>query len=280
MKFPSLGRSLSLLEPWPAWVDRRRGNYPIEGRRILITGGSSGIGSAAAQRLAALGAEVVVVARRAAELDEVCARIIESGGKAEALVCDLTDAGQVDELVARVGAQWGGVDVLVNNAGRSIRRPVVDSLDRFHDFERVMAVNYFGPVRLTNGLLPLMVQQGHGHIVNVGTWGVPAGIMPKFAAYHASKAALTAYGRSLAAETADLGISVTAVHFPLVRTPMIEPTTDFRESPALRPDRAAEWIVDAIRTRPVAVQPRYVTLLGLIEAVAPARVASLLMDAS
>ncbi|MFD3508233.1 SDR family oxidoreductase [Nocardia sp. NPDC058666] len=252
-------------------VSRAIGREPdrVTGKRILVTGASSGIGREAALRLAELGAEVIVVARRDQELGDVRDEIVERGGRAHAIGCDLTDTAAVDALAAQVLERFGGVDVLINNAGRSIRRTVSDSCDRLHDYERTMSVNYFGPVALTLRLLPAMLDQRGGHIINVATWGVPAETMPKFAAYHASKSALSAFGRSMGAETAAQGIRVTTVHFPLVRTPMIAPTDDYRELAALTPTEAAQWLVEAVRTQPASLRPRYVGLVRAVSAVSP-----------
>ncbi|MGW0172800.1 SDR family oxidoreductase [Rhodococcus sp. NPDC003322] len=247
----------------------RPGPDRVSGRTVLITGASSGVGEAAATAFAALGAEVILVARGAGDLAVVRDRIRADGGVAHSIACDLTDPDAVAALVATVAADHGPLDVLINNAGRSIRRPVVDTVDRFHDYERTMALNYFGPVRLTLAVLPGMLDRGCGHIVNVATWGVPGGVMPKFAAYHASKAAIGAFGRDLGAEIAGRGVAVTTVHFPLIRTPMITPTRDYDAMPALTPERAAGWLVEAVRTRPVELLPGYAELLRHLGAVSP-----------
>ncbi|MFZ2175617.1 MAG: SDR family oxidoreductase [Rhodococcus sp. (in: high G+C Gram-positive bacteria)] len=246
-----------------------RAGHRIAGKRILITGGSSGVGEAAARRLAHLGGEVVLVARGAEALETVRDSILRSGCEAHAVPCDLTDPASVDHLVSTVQGGIGPVDILINNAGRSIRRTVEDSLDRFHDFERTMALNYFGSTRLTLALLPSMLERREGHIINVATWGVPAGVMPRFSAYHASKAAVGAFGRSLGAEVHDRGIAVTTVDFPLVRTPMVAPTKAYDKMAALSPESAAEWFVTAIRTRPVELLPTYSELFRLVGIFAP-----------
>lgn len=261
------------LEPLPsvrALASRvLRTGHRIDGKTILVTGASSGVGEAAARRLADLGARVVLVARGAERLEQVRDEILRSGGDARSITCDITDADSVARLVETVRGEVGPIDILINNAGRSIRRTVEDSLDRFHDLERTMAVNYFGSARLTLALLPAMLERGSGHIINVATWGARAGVMPKFAAYHASKAAISAFGRDLGAELHGRGITVTTVHFPLVRTPMIAPTKDYDTMAALTPEEAAEWFVTAIRTRPVELLPSYTELLRIIDLFAP-----------
>lgn len=265
--------SNAALEPLPSLngVASRllRTGHRIEGKTILITGASSGVGEAAARRLAELGAGIVLVARGSDRLERVRDEILRSGSDAWAMPCDLTDPQSVHDLEARVRSEVGAVDVLVNNAGRSIRRPVDESLDRFHDLERTMAVNYFGSARLIRALLPAMTERRYGHIINVATWGVRAGAMPKFAAYHASKSAIAAFGRDLGAELYGTGVHVSTVHFPLVRTPMIAPTADYESMAALTPEQAAEWFVTAIRTRPIELMPSYTELLRVIDLFAP-----------
>jgi NAD(P)-dependent dehydrogenase (short-subunit alcohol dehydrogenase family) len=240
---------------------------PVAGRRVLVTGASAGIGRAAVLRLAAAGAQVIAVARRADELAEVAGEAEAAGGRATYHRCDLTRHDEVAALVDWVTRSHGGVDILVNNAARSIRRPVLESLDRVHDFERTMALNYLGPVRLTLGLLPAIVASGSGQVVNIGTWTVPVGSSPRFAAYHSSKVALTGFGRCVGAELADHGVHVTTVHYPLVHTEMS--ARNYASLPGLTPHEAAGWIEAAIRRRPVRIMPRYACLLGAVGLVAP-----------
>lgn len=263
-----LGPSPSLRSAAAAAALRRTPDRELAGVRVLVTGASTGIGAATARLLAGRGAVVTLVARREPELREVCAEIIAAGGSARAQVCDVTDAEQVDALLAQVLAD-GGVDVLVNNAGRSIRRTVLESAERFHDYERTMAVNYFAAVRLTLGLVPAMVDAGRGHVINVATWGVPAGAMPRFSAYHGSKAAISAFTRSLGAELRGSGVDATAVCFPLIRTEMIAPTTIYAEQPALSAEQAAGWVLRAIRTREVEIHPRNVDVLRVVNRISP-----------
>lgn len=243
--------------------------HEIAGKTVLLTGASSGVGRAAAHALGRHGARLILVARTAEPLLEVRDTVRAAGGVAESITCDLSEPGEVDDLVKTVLEQYGTVDVLVNNAGRSIRRRAADATDRFHDYERTMALNYFGAARLTMGLLPSMLEAGNGHVVNVATWGVAAGTMPMFTAYHASKAALGAFGRSLGAETRSRGVHVTTVGFPLVRTEMIAPTGAYDESAALTAEQAADWICSAIRTRPIELYPRYTRILQAVATVSP-----------
>jgi NAD(P)-dependent dehydrogenase (short-subunit alcohol dehydrogenase family) len=255
------------------WRDIRRrarkGVPELQGKTCLVTGASSGIGRELAVLLAGYGARVVLVARRRELLAELCDGINASGGAAQFLVCDLSDVGEVERFVADMQRQAIMPDIVVNNAGRSIRRTLIDSADRFHDYERTIRLNYLSAVQLTLALLPAMVARGDGHFVNVGTWGVPAGSMPKFTAYHASKAALSAFSRSMGVELTRAGIAVSTVHYPLVTTPMIAPTADYDAFPALTPSDAAEWVVHAIEKRPVMVQPIFARYLALGSMVAP-----------
>jgi NAD(P)-dependent dehydrogenase (short-subunit alcohol dehydrogenase family) len=242
---------------WRYWAehldpDRARGQRSLAGRRIMITGASSGIGRATALALADAGAVPLLVARRPAELDAVRAEIETAGGVAYTYPCDLTDADAVDALVKQVLADHDAVDALVNNAGRSIRRSVHLSLDRMHDFERTMTLNYFAPLRLTLGLLPHMRARGFGHIVNITTMGLQTDT-PRFAAYLGSKAALDEFGTVAGRELLGDGIAVTSVRMPLVRTPMISPTNAYRALPAASPQDAAELVVRALLRRPVRV---------------------------
>ncbi|MDN3460292.1 MULTISPECIES: SDR family oxidoreductase [Rhodococcus] len=241
----------------------------LSDKTIVLTGASSGIGEATAHLLARRGAEMILVARGEENLEHVRDEIHRRGGWAHIVPADLSRGEAVDELAETIADRFGSVDILVNNAGRSIRRTALDSVDRFHDYERTMALNYFGPTRLTLRLLPAMLEAKSGHIINVGTWGVTAGVMPRFSAYHASKSALSAFGRSLGAECHGTGVDVTTVQFPLIRTPMIAPTADYVSQPALAADQAASWILRAINTRPVELYPRYAGLLRAIDVVSP-----------
>lgn len=250
----------------------------FRGKGIVITGASSGIGRATALRLAKLGAHVILLARREDELAEVCAEITAAGGQCDYYGIDLNDFDAIDNWLQEFNAAGQRCDVLVNNAGRSIRRPVAEALTRFHDYERCMKLNYFAAVRLTLGLLPQMIERGRGHIINISTWGtlMPA---PRFSAYAASKSALDAFSNSLGSEMRHKGIGVTTVHFPIVKTPMIAPTKVYAKLPGLTPDGAAGWIEKAIRKRPARIAPPYATLIGLQHTFVP-RIAQRLADAA
>ncbi len=201
------------------------------------------------------------------------------GGSAYPLPCDLTDNDAIDALTDDVVTRFGGVDVLINNAGHSIRRSAADTAERPSDHDRLMRLNYHAPVRLTLNLLDSMREQGGGQVINSSTWGVPGGLMPMFTAYHASKAALAAFARSLQAEERRHGIVITSLHFPLMRTPMIAPTEGYAARAALEPEDAARWVVHAVRHRPTDVTPAYATLLDALGMVSPRLAERLVMSA-
>jgi len=262
----------SMRPPLAAQLLGPRHEVEPAGKRILVTGASSGIGAAGAVKLAAEGARVIVVARRKDLLDEVVEQIEATGGEATAIACDLSDLDAVDALVADVDERFGGVDVLVNNAGRSIRRPLAESLERWHDVERTMALNYYSPLRLIRGFGPGMRERRDGHVVNVSTWGVLNESSPLFAVYNASKAALTAVSRVVETEWAADGVHSTTLFYPLVKTPMIAPTRAFDGMPGLSAEEAADWMVTAVRRRPVRIAPRMAVTAHAVNSFAPAAV--------
>jgi NAD(P)-dependent dehydrogenase (short-subunit alcohol dehydrogenase family) len=244
----------------------------IGGKVVLITGASSGIGKAAAIRCGEAGAEVLLVARTPEKLEETKAEIEEGGGTAHIHRCDLSDLEDVERMAKEVLAQHERVDILVNNAGRSIRRSIENSYERFHDFERTMQLNYFGALRLILSILPSMRKRSKGrkggHIINVSSIGVQTNT-PRFSAYVASKAALDAWSRCVASEVVDDGVSITTIHMPLVRTPMIAPTKMYDAFPTITPDQAAEMITTAMITKPKKVATRLGNFGELLYNVAP-----------
>jgi short-subunit dehydrogenase len=240
----------------------------IGGKVVLITGASSGIGKAAAIRAAEAGATVLLVARSPEKLEETKVHIEEAGGTAHIHRADLSDLEDVERMAAEVLEQHGTVDVLVNNAGRSIRRSVELEYERFHDYERTMQLNYFGALRLILSLLPRMREQKSGHIINVSSIGVQTHT-PRFSAYVASKAALDAFARCIASEVVDDRVHITTIYMPLVRTPMIEPTKMYDAFPTITPDEAAEMITEAMIAKPKKVATRLGNFGELLYNVAP-----------
>jgi NAD(P)-dependent dehydrogenase (short-subunit alcohol dehydrogenase family) len=228
----------------------------VQGKVVVITGGSSGIGLAAAHKIAQAGATTVIIARDLEKLAAAKKEIEhalgdnENGGKVVTHSADLASNEGVDKATAWIIETFGGADFLVNNAGRSIRRGIESSYDRYHDFERTMQVNYFGALRMTMGLLPHMTAKRRGHIINISSIGVLTNA-PRFSAYVASKAALDAWTACASSEFADVGIKFTTVNMPLVRTPMIAPTKLYQNVPTLSPEEAGDMIVRAIVDKPV-----------------------------
>jgi NAD(P)-dependent dehydrogenase (short-subunit alcohol dehydrogenase family) len=262
----------------PQLLVNRPAIKPVElaGKRILLTGASTGIGEAAAEKFARHGATVVAVARRQDLLDELADRITAAGGTAMSIPCDLSDMDAVDALVADVQERIGGVDILINNAARSIRRPLAESLERWHDVERTMVLNYYAPLRLIRGFAPGMLERGDGHIINVTTWGVLSEAAPLFSVYNASKAALSAVSRIGETEWGPKGVHSTTLYYPLVATPMIAPTKAYDGMPALTPDEAADWMVTAARTRPVRIAPRMAIAARALDTIGPRLVNTLM----
>jgi NAD(P)-dependent dehydrogenase (short-subunit alcohol dehydrogenase family) len=240
----------------------------VRGKVVVVTGGTSGIGEATAYKLAEAGAHVVVVARDPEKAVPVMNRIKELGGEATFIATDLSSLADCDKLVAAVLKQFGRCDYLVNNAGRSIRRGIASSWDRFHDFERTMQLNYFGSLRLIMGFLPSMIEHGGGHIINISSIGVLTRA-PRFSAYVASKAALDAFSDCAASEFIDNNVHFTTINMPLVKTPMIAPTQLYNHVPTLTPGQAADLVVEAIVYKPVRIATRLGIFGEILHAVAP-----------
>jgi NAD(P)-dependent dehydrogenase (short-subunit alcohol dehydrogenase family) len=253
----------------------------VGGKVVLVTGGSSGIGLAAAKKFAEAGAITIIVARDETKLAEAKKEIVEFAGKAAQVVtysADIAAEQSCAELVQWLTDTYGGVDYLINNAGRSIRRAIESSYDRFHDYERTMQLNYFGCLRITMGLLPGMVAKHKGHVVNISSIGVLTNA-PRFSAYVASKAALDAWTRCAASEFADVGITFTTINMPLVRTPMIAPTKIYNNVPTLSPEEAADLIAEACVFKPVRIATRLGIVGQVLHALMP-RVAQIVMNTS
>ncbi len=240
----------------------------VKGKVVVITGGSSGIGLATAEKVAAAGATTVIVARGEEELFKARDAMKAAGGKVFAYTADLADMADCDRLLATGLEEHGHVDILINNAGRSIRRSIELSYDRFHDFERTMQLNYFGSLRLIMGFLPSMTQRRKGHIINISSIGVLAN-SPRFSAYVASKAALDAFSRCAQGELSGKGISFTTINMPLVKTPMIAPTKVYESVPTLTPDEAADLVVKGIIEKPSRIATRLGIFAAVVNALAP-----------
>jgi short-subunit dehydrogenase len=240
----------------------------VTGRTTLITGGSSGIGEAAAKKIAGAGGEVLLVARTPEKLEKVADEIRGDGGTAHIYPCDLSDMDAIAEMADRVLSDRGGVDILINNAGKSIRRSLELSYDRIHDYQRTMQLNYFGAVQLILKFIPGMRERGFGQIVNVSSVGVQTRA-PRFGAYIASKAALDSLCDSLQAETLNDNVRFSTVHMALVRTPMISPTTMYDKFPALTPEQAAGVVADAIVHRPRRVSSPFGQFAAVADALNP-----------
>jgi len=240
----------------------------VKDKVIVVTGASSGIGREVAKKIGEAGGTVVLVARTREKLEELRDEVEEAGGTAHVHPADLSDMDDIDRVADEILEQHGAVDILVNNAGRSIRRSVAASYDRFHDFERTMQLNYFGAVKLILKLLPTMREQKSGHIINVSSIGVQTNT-PRFSAYVASKSALDAFSRCMAPEVVGDGVSVTTVYMPLVRTPMIAPTSIYDAFPTLSPEEAAQLVADAILDKPKRVATRLGTFGQILYSISP-----------
>jgi NAD(P)-dependent dehydrogenase (short-subunit alcohol dehydrogenase family) len=242
--------------------------YAVNGKTVVVTGASSGIGEAAALKIAKAGGIPILVARNKDKLEETKKKIERAGGTAYTYSCDIADQESVDRFVSEVYSDHPAIDVLVNNAGRSIRRSIALSYDRFHDFERTIQLNYLGTIRLTMGLLPHMTERKRGHIINVSSIGVQTN-PPRFSAYVASKAALDAWTRVVSSEVIGDNVTFTTIHMQLVRTPMIAPTKIYDSFPTISPDEAADLICEAIRAKPKQINTKLGTFGEVLYAVAP-----------
>jgi NAD(P)-dependent dehydrogenase (short-subunit alcohol dehydrogenase family) len=259
------------------FIDRSLRGH-AKGKVVIVTGASSGIGQATALMMANAGAHVMLVARGKEKLAETAAMITGQGGAAWAYPCDLSDLKACDGVIDRILKDHGTIDILINNAGRSIRRAIALSYDRFHDYERTMQLNYFGSLRLIMRSLPAMAAQKSGQVINISSIGVLSNA-PRFSAYVASKAALDAFSRCAAAEFSDSGISFTTINMPLVRTPMIAPTKIYENMPTITPEEAADMVKQAVIYRPQRIATRLGIFAQMLHAVAP-KVAEIVMNSA
>lgn len=259
------------------FIDRSLRGH-VRDRVVVVTGASSGIGLAVAAMMARAGAKVIMVARGEEKLAESLDAIQSMGGKAWSYTCDISDLEACDQLIDQIMEDHGAIDVLVNNAGRSIRRSIALSYDRFHDFERTMQLNYFGSLRLILRALPGMAARRKGHVINISSIGVLTN-SPRFSAYVASKAALDAFSRCASAEYSDTGINFTTINMPLVRTPMIAPTKMYDNVPTITPEEAAEFIRQAVIYKPQRIATRMGIFAQTLHAVAP-KIAEIVMNSA
>ncbi|MDQ3484058.1 MAG: SDR family oxidoreductase [Actinomycetota bacterium] len=263
----------ALWDYWEQHLDPSTAHDPslreaLVGTKVVITGASSGIGKATALKVAQAGGVPLLVARGKDKLLETQGEIEAAGGVAHSYPCDLTDLDAIDKLTARLVGEHDAIGFVVNNAGRSIRRSLSLSTDRFHDFERTMQLNYFGAIRLVMGLLPVLKTNGSGHVVNISSIGVQTN-PPRFSAYVASKAALDAWSRVVAAELVGDGVTFTTIHMPLVRTPMIAPTKIYDAFPTITPAQAADLVMSALKDRPHEINTALGTAGEVVHALVP-----------
>jgi len=259
------------------FIDRSLRGH-VEGKVVVITGGSSGIGLATSVMMAQAGARVAMVARDPEKLNEAVKAIRDEGGEVHGFTADVADMDSCDQVVAKINKELGDIEVLVNNAGRSIRRGISASYDRFHDFERTMQLNYFGSLRMIMNVLPSMEKRRKGQVINISSIGVLSNA-PRFSAYVASKAALDAFSRCAASEFSDAGVSFTTINMPLVRTPMIAPTRMYDNVPTISPEEAAAMVKQAVIYKPQRIATRLGIFAQVLHAVAP-KVAEIIMNSA
>lgn len=239
---------------WPTYLNVEKLKSKLEQKTILITGASSGIGEQLAYMLADIDVHMILVARNEYKLIEMKNEIENSAARVSILAADLRDNEQMDKLTAFILHLSKGLDIVVNNAGKSINRSINASLNRYHDFTRTMAINYFAPVQLLLTAIPIL-EKNHGHIINISTINALLLPIPYWAAYQASKSAFDVWFRSAAPELNSMGISTTTLYLPLVKTPMIEPNKAYDKMPAMCPNHVAKIICKAMYTNKKYYKP-------------------------
>lgn len=238
----------------PTRLDKEKLANAVYGKTIVITGASSGIGEQVAKLLANFHVHMILVARRGEKLQEMKRELETRAAKVSIFWADLRDSAEMDGFLAFLLQQPDGIDIVVSNAGISIRRPIMDSLDRYHDFTRTMAINYFAPVKLLLAIIP-QLKQKKGHIINVSTINTSLVPIPFWAAYQASKTAFDTWFRSAAPELNAMEISTTSIYLPLVKTPMILPTAAYKNMPAMSAEHVAAMIVKSMYTKQRKMMP-------------------------
>jgi len=232
----------------------------LNGKTVLITGASFGIGEQVALALADTGARLILVGRTTDKLRQVRDSVVDMGGEATMIPADLTNSDDLLRLFEVLDALENGIDIVISNAGRSLRRSIEDSLDRYHDVTRTMAINFQAPVQLALHLIPVL-RSRQGHFLHVSGVNVLLAPPPRWAAYQASKAAFDQWFRSTSPELAASGIATSSIYLPLVKTRMIEPTETYRNMPAMSPQHAARIICRQILSRSRAFKPWW-TIFG------------------
>lgn len=233
----------------------------LDGKVALITGASSGIGEATALAFSAIGAFVAVAARRAEQLDAVVDHITKGGGQAIPLVADVADEKEVNDMVQAVHAKWGRLDIVVNNAGLMLLGPIEGA--NTEDWRRMVDTNLLGLMYVTHAALPIMKQQGEGHIVNMSSVAGRT-VRPGYAVYNATKWGVGAFSEALREEVYKQNIRVTVIEPGVVATELREHITNPTAKNAaeeyaqsihqLQSEDIANAIVYAV------TQPRYVNV--------------------
>jgi short-subunit dehydrogenase len=260
----------------PTYMNNNKLSTELKGKTILITGASSGIGEQIAYLLGDFDAHMILVARRVDKLSEMKVEIEKKGARVTIFGADLRDRGEMKGLLTFIHQLPDGLDIVVSNAGKSIRRPIQLSLERYHDFARTMAINYFAPVQLLLSVMPIL-QERKGQVINISTINVLLLPFPYWAAYQASKSAFDTWLRSAAAELNAMGISTTSIYLPLVKTPMILPTTAYQNMPAMSPKHVAKIVCRSMYTKRKKYSPWWlifgelasVIFRGIWERIAP-----------
>jgi short-subunit dehydrogenase len=230
------------------YLNKKKLRYKLQGKTILITGASSGIGEQLAYLLADINAHLILVARREEKLLTMKSEIEMEAAKVSIFQADLRNKEEMEGLLTFIHQLPDGLDVIVSNAGISIRRSINHSLDRYHDFTRTMAINYFAPVQLLLSVIPLL-KKNKGQVINISTVNALLIPIPYWAAYQASKSAFDTWFRSVAPELNAMGVSTTSIYLPLVKTPMILPTDAYQKTPSMCPIHVAKIICKSMYSK-------------------------------